>query len=204
MEEQLKLATEKILDLGNLSLDFAKINRATRHQDGIRSESDTDHTFMLSLIACSFVDSFYKDKLDIGLVCQFCIAHDVVEVYAGDTDTLTNNSEAAKKLKEERELESLNKIREKFGKEFPWIHEIIERYEAQDTKEARFVKFLDKILPKITIVLNNAKELKNRNSKEDYENFLNEQLSSYKKYSDEFPELFVLFNNINKKTLELF
>lgn len=204
MEEKIKSVSEKIIDLGNLSLDFAKINRATKHQDGIRSESDTDHTFMLSLIACSFVDSFYKDELDNGLVSQFCTVHDIVEVYAGDTDTLTNNSDSDKKLKEERELESLNKIKEKFGKDFAWIHKTIEKYEAQDTKEARFVKFLDKILPKITIILNEAKELKNRKTKENYEKFLSEQLSSYKKYCDEFPELLILFNEINKKSLELF
>ena len=110
---------DKVFELAKLSLDFAKVNRVTHHEDGIRNESDTDHTFMLSLIACSLADTFYKDKLDIGLVSQFALVHDLVEVHVGDTNSFINVSEEARKEKQERERKSLEKIKDEFGENFP-------------------------------------------------------------------------------------
>ncbi|MEN9338422.1 MAG: hypothetical protein RI945_147 [Candidatus Parcubacteria bacterium] len=195
---------DRVFDLARLSLTFAKTNRVTRHEDGIRLESDTDHTFMLSLISCSLADTFYKDKLDIGLVSQFVTVHDLVEVYAGDTDSLVNSSLEAKKEKEQKEHESLERIKNEFGIEFPWIHQTIEKYESQDTQEARFVKLVDKILPKLTSVFNNASAIKIRKTKEEYQVFVDDQLASFNSYIEEFPELLIFFKYINKRTLECF
>lgn len=202
MKENLNVIVDKIVELGNLPLNFAKTNRFTLHQDGIRPESDTDHTFMLSLIACSLADSFYKDILDIGLVSQFAMIHDLVEVYAEDTDTLVNNSVEAKKEKQEREHKSIERIKEEFGSEFPYIHETIEKYEAQDTKEARFVKLLDKILPRITNILNGSASNKKRKTKEEYAVFLESSMSQHEHYREEFSELLDIFYEINKRTLD--
>jgi hypothetical protein len=55
MKENINRTVDKIIELGNLSLNFSKTNRITLHQDGLRPESDTDHTFMLNLLACSLV-----------------------------------------------------------------------------------------------------------------------------------------------------
>lgn len=204
MQEDRDNIVEKILELGNLSLNFSKINRMTFHQDGLRPESDTDHTFMLSLISCSLAEKFYKDKLDISLVSQFALIHDLVEVYAGDTDTLVNNSEEAKIIKEEKEIESLNKMKKEFGDIFPWIHETIEKYESQESKESRFIKILDKVLPKITSIFNNCIAIKKRKSKQEYEEFLKDQIDLYKGHFEEFPEILFIFNEINKKSLDSF
>ncbi len=204
MVENINSTVDKIIELGNLSLNFSKIDRATLHQDGLRQESDTDHTFMLNLLACSLVDSFYKDILDIGLVSQFALVHDIVEVYAGDTDTLINNSEEAKKEKQEKESKSLERIKKEFSLEFPYVHKMIERYESQDTKEARFIKILDKILPRITNILNGCASNKKIKTKEEYSIFLESEKLKYNPYREEFPELFLLFDEINKRTLDAF
>ncbi len=204
MKENINEISNKVLELGELALDFSKINRMTLHQDGVRPESDTDHTFMLSIISNSIACKFYKDSLDLGLVSQFAILHDLVEVYAGDTDSLVNSSTEAKKIKEEKELESLLKLKDKFGYVFPCIHETIERYEAQDTKEARFVKIVDKILPKITSTLNNCVAIKKRKTKDEYRDFINAQVVQFEKYFVEFPELLDIFNHINGRSLEAF
>jgi putative hydrolase of HD superfamily len=203
MEEQ-KDYIKKIFDLAKLSFAFGRINRMTFYEDAIRPESDTDHTFMLSLLACSLADSLYKDNLDIGLVSQFAGIHDLVEVYSGDTDSLVNSSEEAKKEKEKKEYESLERIKKEFGLEFPYIHKTIEKYELQDTPEARFVKLLDKILPKVTSILNNAFAIKIRKTKDEYKTFTDEQLFLYEDYIEEFPELLVFFEEFNKKTLDCF
>ncbi len=204
MRENINLTVDKIIELANLSLEFAKTNRATLHQDGIRPESDTDHTFMLNLLACSLVDSIYKDRLDIGLVSQFALIHDIVEVYADDTDSLVNDSMEAKKEKEERERKSLERIKNEFGSEFPYIHQMIEKYESQNTPEARFIKILDKILPKLSNILNGCVSNKKRKTKEEYAIFLDSEMNKYKPFNDEFPELFLFFKEINKRTLDSF
>ena len=196
--EDKKDYTKKIFDLAKLSLTFAKVNRVTHHEDGVRNESDTDHTFMLSLISCSLADSFYKDKLDIGLVSQFALVHDLVEVYAGDTNSFVNTSEESKKEKQEREKESFERIKEEFGFEFPYIHEMIEKYESQDTKEARFIKLVDKILPETSHFLSDFSYINNSGLGKDYFfNFLDDKHNILdSKYGSEFPEIIELNNNV--------
>lgn len=147
-----------ILSLCSLLLDFGKVERITCHQDGVTHESDTDHTVMLAVFGSALAFQLYPN-LDIGLVAQFALVHDLVEVYAGDTPTLIDMTEDFMSEKKARETTALEKIAEEFWHTFPWIHTTIERYEKLDTKEARFIKVLDKILPKITVVLNGAKYL---------------------------------------------
>ena len=101
----MKPETQGLVDIGKLVLQFAKVNRVTLHEDGITPESDTDHTVMLSVCACALADALYKDKLDIGKVAQFATVHDLVEVYAGDTNTI-NISKAGREEKNKKEQES--------------------------------------------------------------------------------------------------
>ncbi len=151
---------DKMVDLGKLVLQFARVNRITYHEDDITLESDTDHTVLLSIIACAFA-SDYKKSLNLGLVAQFALVHDLVEVYAGDTPHLHGKGIDKRMLdKEKREKKALIRIKKEFGKTFPWLHKTIEKYEKLDTSEARFVKILDKAMPKITHSLNRVRVLK--------------------------------------------
>ena len=75
------------LDLARLCLQFGRVERITRHEDGVRLETDTDHTVMLGIFACAFAASF-APGLNTGLIAQFAMIHDLVEVYAGDTVTM--------------------------------------------------------------------------------------------------------------------
>lgn len=146
-------AVQAIIDLGALALAFGRVNRITCHPDGVTPESDTDHTVMLGLLACAFAERF-APTLDRGRVAQFALVHDFVEVYAGDTPTARTLSDADHQSKEEREAEALRRIREEFDAELPWLGETIEAYERLDTPEARFIKVIDKAMPKITNALN--------------------------------------------------
>lgn len=197
---------DKIFDLAKLSLSFAKVNRVTHHEDGKRNESDTDHTFMLSLIACSIADAFYKDKLDIGLISQYATVHDLVEVYAGDTNSFVNTSIESKKEKEKRERASLERIKKEFDLEFPWISEMIEKYELQYTKEARFIKFVDKILPEIMHILSNFSYILNSGKeKVYYVEFHKDKLEKLKAlYSIEFPEIFNMYEDIWRRSMDCY
>lgn len=148
--------SKDIVALGALSLRFARTNRATFHEDGTTPESDTDHTVMLGLCACAIAHS-YAPHLDIGKIAQFAFVHDLVEAYAGDTPSL-GISANAKKKKDEIEALALLRIEKEFNESFPWIVKTIHEYESLETEEVKFIKTLDKIMPKITQILNKGKQ----------------------------------------------
>ena len=149
---------EKVIDLAQLCLRFGRVNRGTYHEDGKRLESDTDHTVMLAVVACAFATQ-YAPHLDVGRIAQFAIVHDLVEAYAGDTNTLAIASSEAND-KEAREAAALARIRDEFGSCFPWLTDTIGAYERLDLPEARFIKALDKVLQKVTHILNRGAALR--------------------------------------------
>lgn len=191
--------SEGLIEIGKLALSFAKVNRITFHEDGIRSESDTDHTVMLALCASSLADALYKDILDVGIVAQFAIVHDLVEVYAGDTNSI-NLSKEGKNDKDKKEQESLTKIKLQFEGVYPWIHTTIESYESLATKEARFVKALDKAMTKITNTLDCGAAIKKHNLKEeDFFRHYETQREYLVSLTKEFPELMDIFDLLTKR-----
>ncbi len=185
-----------LVDIGKLILQFARVDRVTFHDDGVTPESDTDHTVMVAVCACALAAKLYPD-LDRGLIAQFAIIHDLVEVYASDTDSFGLSAEDRSK-KEEREHEAYLKIKHEFTEVFPWIPDTIARYESLDTKEARFVKTVDKCTPKLTHILNKGVCFKNKNLARDdmwheYQTMVREVEVRYGK---EFPELIALIDEL--------
>lgn len=179
-----------IVDIGELVLKFAKVKRVTFHEDGETRESDTDHTVMLSVCACALAERLYKDTLDLGKVAQFAIVHDLVEAYAGDTDSFGINKER-KDDKDRREQEALLLVKKQFDNVYPWIGETIEKYEALDTKEARFIKTLDKAMPKITHILNGGAYFKKRGLTEEemWRDYTTIVVTAEEKFGAEFKEI---------------
>lgn len=203
----MKELTQGVVDIGALVLAFAKVNRATFHEDGTRPESDTDHTVMLSVCACALASKLYSD-LDLGKIAQFAIVHDLVETYAGDTDSFGINEES-KLAKEAREHTAYLRIEQEFKGIFPWIPDTIARYESLDTKEARFVKTVDKAMSKITHIVNNGQYFKNRGLSESefIRDYTTVTKTAEQKYGAEFPEMINLLEDLmeeaRKKTYEL-
>lgn len=187
------LSKEPLLDravrLARISLAFSRVERVTLHEDGVRLETDSDHTIMLGLIACDVARGLCLD-LDLGLLSQFSYVHDLVEVYAGDTQTLSIDA-AGRANKAAREEASKNRLREELGS--CWIVETLERYERQDCPEAHFVRVLDKVLPKLTHLLNGcaaAKKLTNEAGfKASHEAQAAELLKRYPHVADEIHAL---------------
>jgi hypothetical protein len=98
--------------------------------------------------------------------------------------------EDIKKVKEEREHEAFLKIKEEFKDVFPWIHTTIEEYESLATPEAKFIKAFDKIMPKVTQVLNNGVQFKQlKRTKEELTEIHQKQLNEMTEgYAKELPE----------------
>lgn len=146
------MTTDELIQIGRFALAFSRVNRVTRHEDGLRIETDSDHTVMLGLIACAVAASLPELGLDQGLVAQMVLVHDLPEALVGDTNSF-DISEARKLEKKEREAEAVSTM-EKLFADTPWLMPMLHRYEAQEEPEARFVRYLDKAMPKITHILN--------------------------------------------------
>jgi 5'-deoxynucleotidase YfbR-like HD superfamily hydrolase len=169
------ITVASLLKLASLALDFGRVNRVTAHQDGITPESDTDHTVMLSLIACAVAEQVNREaegqdssivgplegcrsriarrpRLDVGLVAQYALVHDLVEVKTGDVSTL-KISDQGREDKHRRESVALRELYLEF-RCWPWLGQRLVEYESLASSEARFVKVLDKVMPKLTQLLN--------------------------------------------------
>ena len=147
-----------MLTIARLCLQFGRVPRATLHPDGVQPESDTDHTVMLGIFACALAEQWPHLNLDRGLLAQMALVHDLVEAYAGDTNSfaITASSKAAK---EEREAAALDRIQAE-TRDYPWIADTIAHYERGQTPEARFLRYLDKVTPKLTHALNGCAALR--------------------------------------------
>lgn len=195
--------TQKTIELGKLSLLFARTNRATLHEEGSTMESDTDHTVMLGLCACAIASS-YAPHLDLGKIAQFAFVHDLVEAYAGDTPTLAVSNEVMKK-KDEIEHKAFLQIESEFGEVFPWIHTTIQEYESLITEEAKFIKTLDKCMPKITQILNKGKQFENTDMTQEKLNAAHniQLLELQNSYGKSHPVLMELLENLVLKTSQI-
>lgn len=185
-----------LVDIGKLVLQFARVNRVTLHEDGVTPESDTDHTVMLLVCACALAQKLYP-HLDIGRVAQFAVIHDLVEAYAGDTNTF-NISDEGRKAKEEREEQSLKRIKIEFDEVYPWISKTIEEYESLVSDEAQFVKMMDKVMTKLTHRINVGAYLKKeQKSKDETLMHYSKQTQALEaKYGAKFPEVVLILKNL--------
>lgn len=140
----------EIYHLVRTALAFGKIERGVNHPDGT-PETDTDHTVSLAWLACSLAEALYPGKLDVGLIAQYAIVHDAVEVYAGDLYAV-NATDADRTNQKRREHEAAIRLRNELPS-LPWLVNMIEEYEAQVTPESRFTWAVDKLMPKIVLRL---------------------------------------------------
>jgi putative hydrolase of HD superfamily len=140
-------AHDRLILLGDVTLRFAEVERAPRYADGHR-ETDVEHSFHLALSAVELAADYYPD-LDVGLVAQFSLVHDLPEIYTGDVWTFgISDADLAKKAQAEKQATA------KLLKELPpYLAQLLEHYEHQTEPEARFVRFVDKMLPAIINIM---------------------------------------------------
>jgi 5'-deoxynucleotidase YfbR-like HD superfamily hydrolase len=195
--------TESIIELGALALRFGRIDRtACYHADRVTPESDADHTIMLGWLACPLAALWYPD-LNPGLVAQFALIHDAPEVYAGDTPTLRLTAEVAA-TKAEAEQEAIRRLDTQFLPTLPYFTHMIGAYESQVLPEARFVRALDKILPKIVHLLDGATGLIEQGmDAAELTERMGRQRVDMAGYAGEFRELLDLHAELTRRVAEL-
>lgn len=139
---------EKLLAFSRTLSSFARINRVVSMPGTDRMENDMEHSYHLALMAWYLVNS-QKLDLDLSLVLKYALAHDLVEIHAGDT-YVWDKDEERHASKQEREAAAAQRLREEFL-EFPDLHAAIDEYEKRENRESRFVYALDKMVPMILI-----------------------------------------------------
>lgn len=194
---------DALVDLARLALAFGEITRtAVYHADGITPESDTDHTVMLGWLACALAAHCFP-TLDLGLVAQYALIHDAPEVYAGDTPTLriTQDGRAAKAA---REHAALTRLRDEYAHRLPWFPAVLADYEAQCSPEARYVRALDKVLPKLVHLLDGGTGLVEQGMRRtEFTDMCTRQRADITGYAAEFDTLLHLHAHIAQRVADL-
>jgi len=141
---EIESAATTILTLGKLAMEFARVERVPRYDPESR-ENDAEHSFMLALVATEIARQYFPE-LDAGLVTQFSIVHDLVELETNDVATFILD-DASLAVKEAAEMAALDRLAAKLP---PHTRELLLRYEEQIEIEARLVRLLDKKLPLVS------------------------------------------------------
>jgi len=141
---------QNLLKFSEFIAQFRMVERTLYLERLKRDENDAEHCCMLALTAWYIIASEKLD-LDVGKVMLYALAHDLVETYAGDTGAYSTDPNAHA-TKEVREHEALLRIEKEFP-EFPELIGALNKFEAKEDKEARFVYALDKIQPTIAVYL---------------------------------------------------
>jgi 5'-deoxynucleotidase YfbR-like HD superfamily hydrolase len=183
--DNVNTAHDYLMKLGDVTILLSEVKRAPRYPSGKR-ETDVDHSFHLALSATELASIYFPD-LDLGLVAQFSIIHDLPEIYTGDTWTF-NITDKELREKSEAEKEAVKKLIKELP---PYTAQLLTRYEDQVEPESRFVRFVDKLLPSVINILageaNTFKEDYEITNLEDVNKIADERLMRLQRMFPEFP-----------------
>jgi putative hydrolase of HD superfamily len=150
----MELSINNLLQFVDFTHKFQQLRRQIFATGEERNENDAEHSFQLAL--CGWYIVCAKGlNWSLELIMKYALAHDLVEVYAGDTYFHTTDK-SLRDTKKEREINALGRIKAEFP-EFHELHQIIEEYEERKNPEARLIYALDKLLPVINIYLDNGR-----------------------------------------------
>ncbi|MCL5784167.1 MAG: HD domain-containing protein [Patescibacteria group bacterium] len=143
-----------ILDFVQFTHKVQQVRRTIYVTGEDRDENDAEHSFQLAMLAW-YIATSTDLKLDENKIIKYALAHDLVEVYAGDTYFYTTDK-SLKDSKKKREKDAAKQIKKEFP-EFGQMHQIINDYESLSDPEAKFIYALDKILPAINVFLDQGR-----------------------------------------------
>ncbi len=144
-----KKEIQNILDFSMEANELKLVERYSelkKHNKEFWGDYSAGHSWRLALLILLFTDDV-KEDLDIKKMLELAVIHDIAETLTGDIDAWLVDEGIIKKVDKHRDeqkalkelLKNLpTKLQEK-------IKNIWNEYEEAKTKEARFVKVLDKV-----------------------------------------------------------
>ena len=136
------LAVGTILDFLKLSEGLKRELRHSWLSDG-RRESVAEHSWQMALMAI-LVHPDLEEPVDLGRTLEMIVVHDLVEALVGDVPYFDTSER--KRLKQAREAQAIEEIRERLGPPTgERIRELFLEFEARQTAESRFAGALDNL-----------------------------------------------------------
>lgn len=148
-----------LLDFTTFTHEIRSVKRSMWVMNEEVLENDSEHGYQLAMIAMFLIEE-NNLSLDIKKCMCMAIVHDVVEVHAGDTHIYGPSSDI--ESKEEREKAAILKLKTDWPN-LNLMHQLIAEYEQKESKEAKFVYALDKLIPMLNNYLDNGRNWKREN-----------------------------------------
>ena len=127
-----------------------KITRQTYLSDGSRKENDAEHSWHLALMA-GLLEEHADASVNVPRVMKMVLAHDLVEIDAGDTYAYDAAGATDKREREEKAADRIFGLLPK--DQGIYFRELWEEFEAYETADAKYAHLLDNFQP---VLLNDA------------------------------------------------
>ena len=135
----------RLIELHRLLLLFQNIKRMSYLPGEVKDqENDVEHSYFLAMLAWYLAPHF--PHLDRDRMIRVALAHDLVEVHAGDTFVWGDQEQL--NTKDERETAAIVRLEEEWS-DFGELNQAIHEYKDKTSEEAKFVYALDKLTPAI-------------------------------------------------------
>ncbi len=137
--------TDRVSNILDFLLRFdslKSVNRRTYINGGERVENSAEHSWHLTMACWAFAEML-QDNFDVPKLIKLALLHDLGEIGAGDT-FLYSNERSSAHIEERKCIEELASHP---GNSIGDIVELWEEQEAGESKEARLLKIIDRLLP---------------------------------------------------------
>jgi 5'-deoxynucleotidase YfbR-like HD superfamily hydrolase len=130
--------------------------------NAVHRENDAEHSWHLAFTARVLWDLRdqlgldFPEDFQIEKAIQYAVDHDVIEVWAGDVNAMTNDTNQVE-LKAEREEGAYQYVR-RWHPKLAGMAERWKDYETKDSPEAQYISDLDKVIATRTIYLDGGRK----------------------------------------------
>jgi putative hydrolase of HD superfamily len=136
----------KFLHFMEIAEDLKETERYTTYKSMKQKDSSASHSWRMSLMVILLAKE-YKLNINLEKSIKLAIVHDLAEAITGDIDSiLIANGTVSKKDKLEKEISALEEIKQILpGKSGKAVFELWHEFEETKTREAKFVRAIDKL-----------------------------------------------------------
>lgn len=177
--------TDRISEISDFILQFdalKSVNRRTYINGGERVENSAEHSWHLAMACWAFAE-LLQDDYDIQKLIKLSLLHDLGEIGAGDTFLYSKDRENA----HFKERESVKKIASHPGNPIGDIVNLWEEQEAGESKEAKLLKVIDRLLPFLHNITSEGRAWKDNGINR------NQVLKMHQFIENESPEIYAWF-----------